>query len=274
MNVHPAAIIADQRLGHEGDGLAIALGDVLDRVFQRLHFIGLAHQGIEQDADFALAGGGDFVVMHLNGMAHLLQRQTHRAANIVQRIHRRHREIAALDAGAMAEVAAFISTLGVPAGLGGINLVGTAADIGAPAYVVENEKFIFRAEIGGVGNAGGLQIGFRPPRHRTRIALVTLHGVGFDNIAGQQQSWLFKERVNTGGGRIRHQDHVGFLNPLPAGDGRAVEHLAVLEHIFVHGADRHGDVLLFATGVREAVIHELDALFFDQLHHIGSIHRH
>jgi hypothetical protein len=34
---------------------------------------------------------------------------------------------------------------------------------------------------------------------------------------------------------IGHQNHVRFLDALPAGDGRTVEHLAVLEHIFVHG---------------------------------------
>jgi hypothetical protein len=55
-------------------------------------------------------------MMHFNFDAHLFQRQAHGGANIVQRIHRRHREIAALDPGAMAEVAAFIGAFGVPAG--------------------------------------------------------------------------------------------------------------------------------------------------------------
>ncbi len=274
MDVHAAAVVADQRLGHEGGRLAVALGDVLDHVFQDLHFVGLAHQGVETDADFALAGGGDFVVMHFYPQTRLLQRQAHGGADVVQGIHRRHREITALDAGPMAEVAALISAFRVPAGLGGINLVEATADVGAPANVVEDKEFVFRTEVGGVGDAGGFQIRLGAAGQRARVAFVTLHGVGLDDVAGQNQGWFFEERVDEGGDRIGHQDHVRFLNALPAGDGRAVEHLAVLEHILVYGANGHGDVLLLAAGIGEAIVHELDALFLDQLHHIGSIHCH
>jgi hypothetical protein len=59
--------------------------------------------------------------------------------------------------------------------------------------------------------------------------------------------------------RIGHQLHVGSLNTLPAGDRRTVESVAVLELVFVESADRHGHVLLLATGVGEAEVDELDS---------------
>ncbi len=190
----------------------------------------------------------------------------------MQGIDRRHREVTALDPRTMTEVAAFVSPFRVPAGFGRVDLVEATADVRAPADIVENKEFVFRPEIGGVGNPGGLQIGFGTTGDRTRIALIALHGVRLDHVTGQIQRRLFKKRIDAGGFRVRHQNHVRFLNALPAGDGRAVEHLAVLEDIFADLADGDGNVLFLATGVGEPVVHKLDALFFHQLHHISSFH--
>ena len=58
-------------------------------------------------ADLALARRRDLVVMHFDFDALLLEREAHRVADVLQRIDRRHREIAALDRRAVAHVAAF-----------------------------------------------------------------------------------------------------------------------------------------------------------------------
>ena len=63
---------------------------------------------------------------------------------------------------------------------------------------------------------------------------------------------------------IRHQDHVGLVDALPAGDRRAVEHLAVVEEVLVDGARRNGHVLFLAVGVGETQVDELDFFFLDQ----------
>jgi hypothetical protein len=68
VHVHAAAVVADDRLGHEGGGLAVAVGDVLDDVLQRQQLVGLLDQRVELGADLALAGGGDLVVVHLDSM--------------------------------------------------------------------------------------------------------------------------------------------------------------------------------------------------------------
>jgi len=49
------------------------------------------------------------------------------------------------------EVAAFVHFFGVPGGFFGIDFHEAAADVGAPADIVENEELGLRAEVGGVG---------------------------------------------------------------------------------------------------------------------------
>ena len=62
---------------------------------------------------------------------------------------------------------------------------------------------------------------------------------------------------------IRHQNHVRLIDALPAGDRRAVEHLAVLEKALVHQARRDGDVVFLANRVGKAEIDEFRVFFFD-----------
>ena len=69
--------------------------------------------------------------------------------------------------------------------------------------------------------------------------------------------------------RIRHQQHVGRLDALPAGDRRAVERVAELELVVVELLGRHGDVLLLAARVGEAEVDELDLLVLDHFQHVG-----
>ena len=75
--------------------------------------------------------------------------------------------------------------------------------------------------------------------------------------------------------RIRHQQHVGGLDALPAGDRGAVERVALLELVLVEVLHRHGDVLLLAARVGEAEVDELDLLVLDELQYvIGRRGRH
>jgi hypothetical protein len=138
------------------------------------------------------------------------------------------------------------------------------------ADVVEHEELVLRAPDRGIGDAGGLEVGLGALGQRTRAALIALHGRGLDDVATQVERGLLEERVEDCGRGIRHQDHVGLLDALPAGDRRAVEALAVLEEGIVHDACRDGHVLFLALGVREAEVHELDFLFLDQLQNVGS----
>ena len=66
VHVHAGTVVANDGLRHEGGGLAVLVGDVLDDVLGDLGLVGATHQGVELGADFVLAGGRHFVVMHFN----------------------------------------------------------------------------------------------------------------------------------------------------------------------------------------------------------------
>src|SRR5581483_3492803 len=67
MRVHTRTIVAEDGLGHEGDGLTIFACRVLDNVLVEQHTVGGFHQGIEADVDFSLTCSTNFMMMCLDG---------------------------------------------------------------------------------------------------------------------------------------------------------------------------------------------------------------
>src|SRR4029078_12547649 len=61
---------------------------------------------------------------------------------------------------------------------------------------------------------------------------------------------------------------LALVDSLPAGDGRAVEHLAFRESVFLDHGDVEGDVLPLAARVSEAEIDIFDVIVLDHLHDI------
>ena len=107
MDMHARAVVAIDGLGHEGRGLAVALRHHVDAVFVDLQVVGHGDERAELEAELVLRGGHLMVVL-LDDRAHLRHRRQHLAAHVLRRILRRNREIAALGAHAVAEVAAFV----------------------------------------------------------------------------------------------------------------------------------------------------------------------
>src|ERR1700691_600380 len=105
MHMHAAAVVPDQRLGHEGHALAIARAHVVQRIFEYLDFVGLSDQRVGADADLTLPCGRDLVVMHLDHESHLFAGLAHRRLDVLEAIDRWHWEIAALDSWTMPFVA-------------------------------------------------------------------------------------------------------------------------------------------------------------------------
>jgi predicted HAD superfamily Cof-like phosphohydrolase len=102
--VHAAAVIREQRLGHERHGLAVLVGHVADDVLVQHHVVGRLHQLVEALVDFGLAAGGHFVVVALDVQPALDHGLHHLAAQILVMIRRRHREVAFLVARPVAQV--------------------------------------------------------------------------------------------------------------------------------------------------------------------------
>ena len=66
MAVHARSRCPEERLGHERDGAAGRVGDVLDDVLEDHEVVGGLQQGVEAEVDLRLAGGADLVVLHLD----------------------------------------------------------------------------------------------------------------------------------------------------------------------------------------------------------------
>ena len=179
----------------------------------------LRDQGVGADTDFTLASGADFVVMHFDVQAHGFHGSTHGATQVVQGVDRRHREVAAFNARAVADVVAVEIFAGNPGGFFGVDFVHGACTCRSSTYGIEYEELGLRAEQSGVGDAGGLQVLFGAAGNGAGIALVALHGGGFDDVAGDVDCGFFGERIDHRGAVVRHQDHVGFVDAFPAGDG-------------------------------------------------------
>ena len=105
--MHARTVIANDRLGHKGRGLAVAGRDVMDHIFQNLQPVGALYERTEFRTDFVLTRARHFVMVHFDRHTHLLKNEAHFAAHILEAIDRGHRKIAALHGGPMGEVAAF-----------------------------------------------------------------------------------------------------------------------------------------------------------------------
>ena len=64
MRVHAGAVVLEEGLGHEGDGVAALRRGVLDDVLELHDLVGHLKQRVEADVDLRLAGDADFMVMH------------------------------------------------------------------------------------------------------------------------------------------------------------------------------------------------------------------
>jgi hypothetical protein len=81
------------------------------------------------------------------------------------------------------------------------------------------------------------------------------------------------ERIQERGARVGQQHHVGFVDALPAGDRRAVEHLAVFEQARFDDRLREGHVVLHAAHVGEAQVDEFDLVVLDEFFDVFDGHR-
>ena len=84
VGVHAAAVILGDRLGHEGRGLAVGMGDHVHDIFVDLHAVGGLDQRAVGQAELVLRGG-DLVVVLVARQAHLEHRRDHLAADVARR---------------------------------------------------------------------------------------------------------------------------------------------------------------------------------------------
>ena len=193
VSVHAAAVVLEERLGHEGHGLAVLVGDVLRDVLVEHHGVGRLEERVELQVDLGLAAGGDFVMMALDHQPAVLHGQRHLGAQVLVVVGRRNREIAFLVARTIAEVV--LHAARIPAAFFGVDEVVALVLVLVEAHVVEDEELGLGAEVGGVGQAGGSEIHLGLLGDVARIAIVTLLGDGIDYVAHHHQRRNFGEGI-------------------------------------------------------------------------------
>src|SRR6185312_10911871 len=158
----------------------------------------------------------------------------------------------------------------------GVELVEAAVHRDFVAHVVEHEELGLRPEEGGVADAGGLQVGLGMLGDRARVARVGLAGERLVDVAEDHQLGLRREGIEHRRLAVGHQGHVGFVDRLPAGDRRAVEHHALGQQLLVDGGDGMRQVLPLAARIGEAEVDIFDVLLLDRredfLHVTGISH--
>ena len=236
MGVHPRAVLAEQRLRHEGRMPPVLHGVLLDRdavrhaVVRHLEGVGVAH------VDLVLRRA-HLVVRVLDVNAQLLQRQHRLAAHVGARVERREVEVPAL-----------VQHLGDPA---------------LRAGVAEVEELELRPHVE-VREPESLRAFERAPQDLPGIALVGL-AAGRDHVAehARHAAVLRPPGEHREGGRVGHGDHVRLLDGVEARDRRAVEAHPALEGV-LQLLRVHREALELPQDVREPQPDEADVTVLDE----------
>ena len=97
VEVHAAAGLAVERLGHEGDGFAVGVGGHLGGILHQHGCIAGCHQPHHRRLDLRLTRPAHLVVVVFHRHAHGFQVQRHLAAQVVELVFGRDGVIAAMQ---------------------------------------------------------------------------------------------------------------------------------------------------------------------------------
>ena len=218
---HARTVVREDRLGHEGGGLAGPLGHVLDDVLVDHQTIGLHQKRRIEDVDLGLAGGAHLVVVNLHGHPDLQHLGHHLRADILLGVVGRHREVAFLVAHLVAQVAAFLLPSGVPGRFPGVHRVighvAVVAHLREPGGV-EDEELGFRAPVGSVGDAACEQVLLGIPGYPAGVLVIPVTSDRVLDEAVHHQGAPLEERIRVGGGGVGNQEHVRLFDGLESTD--------------------------------------------------------
>ena len=244
VRVHARAVLAEQRLRHERRVVAVPGGDLLDDDAVRHRLVGHRERVVVAHVDLVLRRG-DLVVVVLDLDADRLERRDRVVAHLGRRILHGHREVATL-----------VDRLGA-------------------LVVLEEEVLELRADVERV-EAHLLHALEGELEDVARVALVR-RAVGLDDVADHAADLgaelvavvVDGPRHQLERRRIRDRDHVRLLDPVEAGDRRAVEAHPVVERA-LHLVGRDRERLEVPLEIREPEEDVLDALVLDPLQHRAS----
>ena len=189
------AVVTKDWLWHEGHGLAIGIGNLVDDILVDLYVVGSLDHRRKLDAEFVL-GRGHFMVVLFNDHAHVGHGSEHFATDVLGAIERRHGEVALLETDMVTGVTGLIGGVVVGRQFRMVNfkthLVG---GVGVP-HVVEHEEFWLCAEHYGIANAGSLEVFLGLLGSGAWVAAVGLVGQRLENVAVDDHGGRAKEGVH------------------------------------------------------------------------------
>src|SRR5882762_9465518 len=144
MTVHTRAVVAVERLRHEGRAFTLFRSHVAHCVLKDLQVIGGAQQSRITEINFTLAGGSNFMVMAFDMNAGFLQLVRNLAAKILKRVERRQRHIAFLVANVISEIRVAVLTIGIPDGFRRIDGKSGTVSLILKTHIVEDEELSLR----------------------------------------------------------------------------------------------------------------------------------
>src|SRR5260370_37853492 len=195
-------------------------------------------------------------------------------AKILERIERRKRNVAFLVANMVSEIRIAVLTIRVPDRLRIVYRKTSRVSLVLKTHVVEDKAFGFRSKIDCIGDARGLQIAFSPMPYAAWIEPIAFPGDRIDDVGNQAQSLYLHERVDPVTVRIRHQEHVGFVDRCPPAQTRTVETETFVERLFRELFDRKRQVMPGSDQICETNI-DVGRLFIGgKLQHIFGTHKY
>jgi hypothetical protein len=213
------------------------------------------------------------MVMALDVDATLLQLVSYFTAKVNQRVERRQGHVAFFVANVISGIRRAVLRVGVPDRFRTVNGKAGRLSLILITHIIEDEKLGFRTEINGIGKTSKFQVTLGATRDATRIEPVAFLGDRINDISNQAERSFAHEGVDPVAIRIRHQQHVGFVDRGPAAEARAVKAEAFLERFLGQLLDGECQVMPGSDQICETDV-DIGRLFIGgKLQHIFDAHK-
>ena len=259
VEMHPAARLAVQRLGHKGDGLTVVVGGHLGNILDQHGAISGRHQSHHRRLDLRLTGTANFMVVVFYWHAHRLQLQRHLAAQVEELVFGRYGMIATMQRNVVSVAAGSA----VPIGLIRIQTIRGMIDPAVESHVIEDVELELRPPQAAVGNPAVPQVSLGADGDVARVVGKHLVRIRFQRRADEAQGGCFPERVDESAGQVGYQNHITRFDAFQP-DRRAIEANSAFQDSRRKLAGGDSKVVPASPQVTKFEIDQPDGVFVDK----------
>ena len=262
MDVHTAACLAVNGLGHEGSGLAVLEGGVVDDILDLHGGVGHVDHLTQLGLNLELTRSSHLGVVVIDLNAHIFHEHTHLAAALVGDIEGLGNVVILLLGNHYTEAL----DGAVPVGLASVHSDTDLSAADLPAHLVEEVEFELGEDLHGIGHTAVLHVLHSCAddvagvlRQGAVLGSVNDHGVTRHGQGGDGA-----EGVDHGGVGVGDEDHVALLNHSIAVVG-GIKADAALHGVLGEVLGGNGDVTVLTVDVYHFEVHHLNALLLDEI---------